>query len=123
MQAFLPLCSTLAAGSCAELALSLDLPEDHFNAFNRDPLTILRLLHYPPQASNAAPNQKGAGAHTRLGALTLLLQDPVGGLQVQDVASVDGSMPDPIPGTFVVNLGTRSLVGQTTCIDSTHIGS
>jgi isopenicillin N synthase-like dioxygenase len=37
--------------------------------------------------------------------LTVLLQDPVGGLQVQDVASDRWIHADPIPGTFVVNLG------------------
>jgi isopenicillin N synthase-like dioxygenase len=37
--------------------------------------------------------------------LTLLLQDAVGGLQVQDVASDRWIHADPIPGTFVVNLG------------------
>ena len=86
------------------LALSLDLPEDWFAPMLAEPMPIMRLIHYPPQAADAPANQFGAGAHTDWGALTLLAQDEVGGLDVQ---GPDGRWirAAPIRGTFVVNLG------------------
>ena len=80
------------------LAESIGLPADYFSMFCTDPLATVRLVRYPPQGAEA-------GAHTDFGALTFLLQDTMGGLQVFDKATGGWIHAEPIPGSFIVNLG------------------
>jgi isopenicillin N synthase-like dioxygenase len=75
---------------------------DYQNLFER-PTIWLRLLYYPPQI---LPDNDlyGSAPHRDFGALTVLAQDQVGGLQVQ---SPDGEWLDvpELPNSFVVNVG------------------
>jgi isopenicillin N synthase-like dioxygenase len=67
------------------LALSLDLKEDYFSTFLDGAVATMRLLHYPSQPKDADEKlTRGIGAHTDFGAITMLLQDDVDGLQVWD---------------------------------------
>ncbi|RWQ45736.1 2-oxoglutarate and iron-dependent oxygenase domain-containing protein [Mesorhizobium sp.] len=86
------------------IALSLDLSESYFDTIMRNPLSIQRLLHYPPQSGYIDEGIIGIGAHTDYGNLTILAQDDVGGLQVMNR---DGDWVEGIPihGTFVINIG------------------
>ena len=91
------------------VALGLGLAADTFDSFTKDSMTKLRLLRYPPSANEAyAKGAFGCGAHTDWGALTLLGQDSVGGLEVC-VESKDGSIhwlavPN-VEGALLVNVG------------------
>ncbi|KAL9711268.1 hypothetical protein Ac2012v2_005808 [Leucoagaricus gongylophorus] len=91
-------------------ALALDLPETFFDDKTLKPAALMRLLHYPPQSPTELNlqdgRQIGIGSHTDYECFTILWQDPVGGLQVQNTS---GKWIDavPIPGTVVVNLGDQ----------------
>ncbi len=81
------------------IALSLELPAEFFaTALTRDPLCLFRIFHYPPGGEGW-----GVGEHTDYGLLTLLKQDDVGGLEVKTRAG--WLEAEPVPGTFVCNLG------------------
>jgi len=90
------------------LALSLGEPEDAFDAAYRGSNQTLRLLHYPPRPAGASAEQLGCGAHTDWGGITILAQDDIGGLEVQDVGG-RWLAAVPVPGTFVVNLGDLTM--------------
>ncbi len=104
MEAYLGELAALSVDMMRILALSLELPRHYFDAMMHEPIPMLRLIHYPPHPVDARTNQLGAGAHTDWGALTFLLQDDSGGLEVQNVAAEWVAAP-PVWGTFVVNLG------------------
>jgi isopenicillin N synthase-like dioxygenase len=86
------------------ISLSLGLPADYFEKLQKKPITIQRILHYPPQMGKVSQEEIGIGAHTDYGFLTVLSQDAVGGLQVRNRANEWVSAP-PIEGTFIVNIG------------------
>ena len=86
--------------------LILGLERDFFTKeFTDEPFAQLAMFHYPPHpASKDGHEIWGVGRHTDYGTLTILLQDDVGGLQVETKDGVWIEVP-PVPGSFVVNLG------------------
>lgn len=85
------------------IALALDLPPDALAPWFRHPTTFLRLLHYPPQPTDAPDDAFGSAPHTDYGFITILAQDNAGGLEVRP-RDGDWIPAPPIPGSFVVNV-------------------
>jgi len=85
------------------LAVSLGKQSTFFAHYLANSLSTLRLLHYPPVPAHRHQDII-CTPHTDSGIMTLLHQDPTGGLEVRNS---DGEwIPAPyIPGTMVVNIG------------------
>ena len=87
------------------IALGLGKNVDFFDAGYNVPLARGQLVYYPkPNVSDHTEERFGAAAHSDFGALTTLMQDNNGGLQVQNKAG-DWIAAPPIDGTFVCNIG------------------
>ncbi len=88
------------------LAISLSLPADTFaDILDRTHTSQLRLLHYPAVSRDPESGQLRAGAHTDVGMMTILRNDPVpGGLQIK---MRDGSWIDApaVDDSFILNIG------------------
>jgi isopenicillin N synthase-like dioxygenase len=84
-------------------AVAVGQDEGFFLQYARKPMVQSRLFHYPPQ--EAFTNlDLGAAAHTDYGMLTLLVQDPIGGLELCTRSGEWVAAPY-VEGTLVVNLG------------------
>ncbi|MEU8977736.1 isopenicillin N synthase family dioxygenase [Streptomyces sp. NPDC058251] len=95
--------SSVAARLLRELLVAIGAPGDFYEpVFGERAHPHLKLVRYPGSADDGA--DQGVGAHKDYGFLTLLLQDQVGGLQVQREDGLFHDVP-PLPGAFVVNLG------------------
>jgi len=100
-------CAAMSAlnGQLSRLAaLALEMPEDYFEPWYRDPALTLRFVNYPDQKDPPQPGQLRYGAHHDYGGLTILRQDSApGGLQIY----ADGAWADVeiIANSFVINVG------------------
>ncbi|POO03036.1 Oxoglutarate/iron-dependent dioxygenase [Trema orientale] len=85
------------------IALSLGLPVNRFNSFFKDHTTFMRLNHYPPCPS---PHLAlGVGRHKDSGALTVLAQDEVGGLEVKRKSDGEWILVKPTADAYIINVG------------------
>ncbi|WP_142850820.1 isopenicillin N synthase family oxygenase [Telmatospirillum sp. J64-1] len=86
------------------IAKALDLDEGFFLQYTKKPMVQMRLFHYPPQPAVSPDNAFGVAPHTDYGMITLLAQDPIGGLELRKRDGEWIAAPY-IEGTLVVNIG------------------
>ena len=85
-------------------ALGMEIPEDSFLKTYNEPIARGSIIFYPPQSSKFGEKQFGVAPHTDYGCLTLLWQDLVGGLELQNLEG-EWIKAKPIEDTLVVNVG------------------
>jgi isopenicillin N synthase-like dioxygenase len=94
---------TLAQPLMHGFAMALGLEADFFDGPHRDPMSVLKLNHYPPQEIMDETEIIGVGGHCDGGSFTILWQDSLGGLEVRNKSGHWIGIP-PIDGTFVINI-------------------
>ena len=113
---YLDACTDLSLRLLEAFCVGLDLPADYLRKYFLPEHTgFIRLNHYPvadPMADVGVEElpeaDMGVHHHTDAGALTVLMQDDVGGLQVHQ----NGQWHDilPLDGAFVINTGDMMQV-------------
>ena len=84
------------------IALSLGLPEDRFKSYFKDQTSVIRLNHYLLCPSPLLA--LGVGRHKDSGAITVLAQDEVGGLEVKRKTDGDWIRVKPTPNAYIINV-------------------
>ncbi len=86
-------------------ARALGVEEGYFLQYCKTPMVQARLFHYPPQETTPSEDAGfGVAPHTDYGMITLLSQDPIGGLELRTRGGEWVSAPY-IDGTLIINLG------------------
>ncbi len=100
-------CAGLIHNILRALAVSLSLPTPQLSDAHSQSLFQLRLLHYPPvPVSLLQSGEKSRiSAHSDFGTLTILFQDNVGGLEIQNQETGEFVAAPPVPGGVLVNIG------------------
>jgi isopenicillin N synthase-like dioxygenase len=108
MESYFRSCADLVHRILDSLSIALDVPEPGLSPTHSKSLFQLRLLHYPAIAAEELVQNKRSriNAHSDFGTLTLLFQDSVGGLEVEDPHKPGVfRAAEPIRNTVLVNIG------------------
>jgi len=112
LRAYMKACEALSFRLLAAISLNLGMPADHLaGGFQPAHTSFLRLNYYPVCPAPELPagvqtperGHLGVNHHTDAGALTLLLQDEVPGLEVYREGR--WHLVEPRPDALVVNIG------------------
>ncbi|KAF9611387.1 hypothetical protein IFM89_032056 [Coptis chinensis] len=90
-------------GAGIGIGIGIGLPAKRFNEFFKDHTSFIRLNHYPP--CPLPDLALGVGSQKDAGALTVLAQDDVGGLDVKRKADGEWVRVKPIPESYIINVG------------------
>ncbi|KAG9146366.1 hypothetical protein Leryth_018415 [Lithospermum erythrorhizon] len=85
------------------ISWSLGLEGDRLNGFFKDQTSFIRLNHYQP--CPVPDLALGVGRHKDAGALTILAQDDVGGLEVKRKTDGEWVRVKPTPNAYIINVG------------------
>jgi len=91
------------------LAIALGISETHLRSLHSKAENEFRLLHYPSIPSKTLADGKTTriAEHTDFGTITMLFQDSVGGLQVEDQTSLGTfrNVESSAPTDIILNIG------------------
>ena len=113
MESFFVDCAALVHRILHALGVALAVPSPGLSPSHSENLFQLRLLHYPSLPASELDNNKRSRitAHSDFGSLTLLFQDGVGGLEIEDPRQPGVfTAVEPVPGAVLVNVG--DLMGR-----------
>ncbi|KAM7253634.1 hypothetical protein ACFE04_021788 [Oxalis oulophora] len=98
------------------VSLSLGLPEKRLTCYFKEQTSFARINHYPPCPS---PHLAlGVGPHKDGGALSVLSQDDVGGLQVKRKCDGEWILVKPTPNAYIINVGNAMQVWSNDAYES-----
>ena len=98
-------CEKLSQHLYKLFALALKLDQHWFDNKTNEHRSALRSLYYPSFSSPLPANQYRSSTHTDYGAFTILKQDTVPGLQVQNRSDAKWIDVPFVENSFVINLG------------------
>ncbi len=104
MQNYFGAVERLSAALQRGFAMALGLGEAGLDAQFENPMSLLKLNHYPPQDAPESVKHIGVVPHSDSGAFTILWQDDGDGLEIENKSGEWIGAPS-IPDTFVINIG------------------